>query len=340
MGIIYLVIAVLFVILFFINVIWIGLNFYLWISNGLQYLLHGMNFTEAVYASTYLKWIILADIGWISTALLFALKRKKFKTDPTFHYLTYTPIRNPKICVSIHAYNEEPVIKNVVQDFKNQKNVEVVLVIDNHSTDQTVQIAEKNGAKVITKPSNKGYAHSWYLGLKESLKTDANIIVITDADGTFNAYDIPKMISYLDNCDMVVGTRTVQILNEQGNQLSMFYVWGNIFLAKLLQLKYFSLLHMGVIQLTDVGCSYRCIRREALEKIIDKFTCSDTEELVPAANGSRIALFTTAIAIENNLKVIEIPITFNKRIGLSKYTSTKLKGIMYGIEYLWWIVVS
>ncbi len=329
-----------FVVLFFANIIWAGLNLYLWLINGIQFLLEGRNFAESVYASTYLKWILLADGLWLATVLIFLLKRKNYKTDANLHYLKYNPIKKPKICVSMHAYNEKLAIEQSVKDFINQKNVFQVNVIDNHSTDNTVEIAKRSGANVITKNENKGYAHSWVKGLNEALKTDANIIVLTDADGTFNGYDIDKMIPYLENCDMVIGSRLTQVLSEKGNQNSMFYVWGNKFIASLLQIKYFSLLHMGVLQLTDAGCSYRCIRRESLEKIIDKFTISETDEVIPIANGNRIALFTTSVAIENNLKIVEIPITFKKRIGISKFTNNKWDGLLSGFEFIWFILRS
>ena len=49
-------------------------------------------------------------------------------------------------------------------------------------------------------------------------------MILTESDGTYSGLDISKMIPYLDNCDMVVGTRQVQILNERGNQNSTIYV--------------------------------------------------------------------------------------------------------------------
>ena len=91
--------------------------------------------------------------------------------------------------------------------------------------------------------------------------------------------DIKKMIPYLDNCDMVIGTRMTQVLSEKANQNDTFLVWGNLFIARFFQLKYFNLRHFGVAPLTDVGCSYRCIRRESLEKIIGDFTKRNSDEL-------------------------------------------------------------
>ena len=137
----------------------------------------------------------------------------------------------------MNAYNEEEIIGMTVEDFVKQKHVERVIVIDNHSDDNTVERAKNAGAHVITKNSNKGYAHSWYMGLKEALKTDADIIVITDGDGTYNGYDISKMIPYLENCDMIVGSRMAQVLCEKANQNDTFLVWGNKFLGILFQLK-------------------------------------------------------------------------------------------------------
>lgn len=334
-----LIMAISFIVLFIINLVWFGWNLFLWVTNGLQSLLLEMNFVERVYASIFLKWIILADLTYILIVVISLFVRKSFKTNSSMYYLQYDPINDPRISISLNVYNEEPITHKVVNDFVNQKYVSNVIVIDNHSTDKTVDIAKKCGVRVIVKDFNKGYADSWILGLKESLKTDANIIAIADIDGTYNAYDLSKMISYLDNCDMVMGNRLIQHLTEKENQNTMFYVWGNWFIAKLFQLKFFNLLHRGHIQISDVGCSYRCFRREALEKIIHEFNLSDNQ-ITPEINDTNIILFTNNIAIKNNLKVIEIPITFNRRVGRSKYTTTKRKGLKYGLIMVWYILKS
>ncbi|MGI0010802.1 MAG: glycosyltransferase family 2 protein [Nitrosopumilaceae archaeon] len=340
MGKLYLTLVLTFAILVLIHVVFAAINLYLWATNGLQALLGGMNLVERIYYSVLLKWILLADVIWLLFALIFMLKRKHYKTDPILHYLVHKPILNPVICVIIPTYNEELVIEKVVKEFINRKNVKYVIVIDNHSADHTAEIAEQCGAKVIRKEFNKGYAHSCIVGLKESLKTDANIIVLTECDGTFSGHDLEKMVPYLDNCEMVIGTRQVQVLTEKGNQNSMLHVWGNFFLAKLIQIKYFSLRHMGIVNLTDVGCSYRCIRRDALEKIIEQFTYYyDKKHIDP--DGWLFVVFFTMIGIENDLRIVEVPITFKKRVGISKsQASKKTKGILYGLRFMWYIISS
>lgn len=329
------------IVLFLINFVFASVNFIVWSTEGINAIFQGQNLTERIIYSTYFKWIIIADVTWLILTLIFVFSRKQYKTNSELYYLTDKPITEPKICVIIPAFNEEPVIEKVVNDYINQKNVEDVYVIDNHSSDNTVKIAEACGASVIKKEKNMGYAHSCVMGLKKSLETDANIIVLTEADGTFTGGDLEKMVPYLDNVDMVIGTREIQVLSEKGNQNKMFYVWGNFLLAKLIQLKFFSLQHMGIVSLTDVGCAYRCIRKEALEKIIDQFSNSETGEVLVKPKSGLFALFMTMLGIKNDLRVVEIPITFKKRVGISKTQSDKKsKAILYGLEFFWFILRS
>ena len=329
-------------ILIIIHIIFVGINTFQWAVNGVDFIIKGNTFIEMVYYSSYLKWIGFADIIWLSMLGIFLFNQKRFKTNLNLHYLNYNQIKEPKICVIIPAYNEENNIKQVVTDFIKQKNVKHVIVIDNNSIDNTADIAKKSGATVITKNQNMGYAHSWYIGFKKSLKMkDVNVTVLCDADLTYSAYDLEKMIPYLDNCDMVLGNRLVQVLSQKGNQNSPFLVWGNAFIAKLLQLKYFSIMHLGIVQINDVGCSYRCIRNESLQKIIGDFTYPNSEKLAFGANTVTISMFTIVKAIEHDLKIVEIPITFKKRAGISKTQASKIQfALKYGLQMIWYIMKS
>ena len=325
-------------ILFLTNVVWLVLNLYSWATVGIDIILSGSEagLFENIYYSLYFKWIVFADILWIVSLIIFVLQRKHFKTDPTQHFLKYSPIDSPRICVTIAAYNEQDSIEQTVKDFIKHRHVESVIVVDNNSTDNTASLAEKCGAKVIRQDKNRGFAHSYAIGLKEALKTDTNIIATAEADGTNNAYDLDKMIPYLSNCDMVVGTRQVQIFTQKGNQNSVMHVWGNYLLGKLIQFKYFSLHHFGIINLTDVGCLFRIIKKESLEKLSDQFIDQKTGD---AIGGSAFPLYLTMRSIEKDLRIVEVPLTFNKRIGQSKTRSDeKISGIKYGLIFLKFIL--
>ena len=326
------------VILFIVTISWLIVNMYLWSTEGIIAVTGEENdgLFEDIYYSEYARWIIWADLGWIASLLIFIFRSKHYKTDPEIHYLQFDSISNPKMCVAIPSYNEEETIGQVVTDYKNQKFVESVIVIDNNSSDNTVEIAKQHGATVIKKNENKGFSHSYVLGLKESLKTDANFIVITEADGSFSGGDISKLLPYLENCDMVTGTRQTQILTEKGNQNSRFIVWGNVFLGKLIQLKHFSLHHLGIVNLTDVGCNFRFFRAESLKKIVDELTYPDTDKVKA---GIGVAIHLTMLGIQKDLRIIEIPITFNKRRGKSKIGSNRrIRAIKIGLTFLWLIL--
>ena len=336
MKVLYFILSISFGVLLLANFVWVIFNIYMFLVSGIESIITGQTLIENIYYSVFLRWLILADIVWLIIGLGYVLKRKSYKTDSNLHYLQNSPIKERQICVIMPTFNEESTIKQVVEDFQRQNFVNNVVVIDNKSTDDTVKIAKDCGAKVIEKIENKGYSHSLVLGLKEALKTDANIITITESDGTFNGYDLEKMVPYLNNCDMVIGSRQNQVISEKGNQNSGFFVWANFLLAKLIQIKYLSLDHMGIINLTDVGCIYRVIKRDSLEKIISKLTYPGSDKPV---GGIGIGLYITMLGIEEDLKIIEIPVTFKRRIGKSKLTGAgKKKTINIGLRFLWLIL--
>ena len=321
--------------IFLINLVWALTNLYYFAVDGFHTLFVADTLVENVYFSVYLKWILLLDaIYWIYV-LIFMATRKNYKSDIDLHYLKNYKIEEPKITVVIPAFNEEKAIEKTIKDYKQQEHVNQVLVIDNKSTDNTVDIAEKCGAVVIKKERNLGYGHSTLMGLEEGLKTDSNIIVMTEADCTYEANDMKKFVQYLEHADLVTGTRRNQVLNEKGNQNSRLHNWGNYFLAKLIQFKFINLGHLGT-ELTDVGCGFLAVRKTALSKVIEKLKTHDTQKPVWSV-GMRLYLLLQII--ENDLRLIEIPVSFKKRAGQSKIGSlNKPTAIRIGLLFLWLIL--
>ena len=337
MGLLYIGFVISFIILLITNIVFVLINIYLWVIGDHAIVTSGTNLIEILYYAPYFKWIVLSDVIWLGLGFLFALTRKKYKTDQYF-YLDSKKISNPIITVIIPTYNEENNVEKVIKNFQLEKNVKHVLVIDNNSTDKTVEIAKQCGAIVITKEINKGFGDSCIVGLNEALKTDANIIALTECDGTYSSSDLQKMIPYLDDCEVVLGTRLIQVLIEKENQNGIFNTWGNYFIAKLIQLKYFSIQHMGVVSLTDVGCTFRCIRRDGLEKMIERIT-NDYDKKIDK-NGWLIIPYLNMIAIEKDLKIVEVPITFKKRTGGASKSGAerKSKGLLYGLRFIWFVL--
>jgi hypothetical protein len=134
--------------------------------------------------------------------------------------------------------------------------------------------------------------------------TDTEFVVLCEGDSTFRAYDIEKLLAYAPHADIVNGTRTVEPLRQYLTQLSAFIYYGNLFVGKLLEAK-----HLGLSTITDVGTTYKLCRSSVLPDLL--------ERLNPAVNLEFNAhLLDTALS--EGLVLLECPITFHPRVGLSK----------------------
>lgn len=225
--------------------------------------------------------------------------------------------KKKKVSVIIPAYNEEKSISRVIKDF-SKSYVDEIIVVDNNSTDRTGKLAKEHGAKVV-KETKQGYGFAIQRGLKEA---KGHIIIVTEADLTFKGKDMKKLLVFIEDADIVLGTRTCMELVEEDANMGFFLRFGNIFTAKVLELIY------GNVRLTDVGCTFRAIKRKSLKKIINKFR----------VGGSHFSPEMIIEALKTDLKVIEIPVNYRKRVGAGKITSAgKWKAFKVGLKMLWLI---
>jgi hypothetical protein len=214
------------------------------------------------------------------------------------------PVADRHVVVALTAYNDEQSIGDAVADFRNHPLVRRVIVVDNNSRDKTFDAAIRAGAQVVTE-TKPGYGQCVYRCLQEALAAeDAELIVLCEGDMTFRAKDLEKLLAFVDHADIVNGTRIVEQLRDYSTQLSTFMYYGNFFVGKLLEVK-----HLGHGTFTDVGTTYKIARRRSLERLMPR--------LNPAVNLEFNAHFLDT-ALTNNETVVECPITFHPRIGVSK----------------------
>ena len=230
-------------------------------------------------------------------------------------------MRDAKVCVALTAYNDEASIGDAVTDFVNHPRVAKVIVVSNNSTDRTAEIAGDAGALVFNE-LQAGYGRCVYRCYEEALRCgESDLIVLCEGDRTFRAADIDKLISYSPHTDIVNGTRIVEALRERKTQLTTFMFSGNLFVAKLLEAK-----HLGKGTLTDVGTTYKLIRRDALERLMPS--------LNPSVNLEFNAHFIDT-ALEKGLTFIECPITFHPRVGISKGGNTdNIRALKVGLNMI------
>jgi glycosyltransferase involved in cell wall biosynthesis len=126
------------------------------------------------------------------------------------HYATRASM---KLIIQIPAFNEEAQLPKTLADLPREvpgfERVEW-LVIDDGSTDRTVDAAREHGVDhVVRLTNNKGLAAAFQAGLDACLKLGADVIVNTDADNQYHGGDIPKLVAPIlrGEADMVIGDR-------------------------------------------------------------------------------------------------------------------------------------
>ncbi len=230
-------------------------------------------------------------------------------TEADYHLAQYTTRakRAPDCTVSVvvPAFNEEASIGDVVRDFR--EHVTEVVVVDNSSTDRTAETARAAGARVET-VKLRGYGDTIRHGLDVA---GGDILVVVEADSSFRARDLHKLLEYLKDADMVVGTRTTRELIEQGTNMRGAVRVGNVVVAKLLELLWWR----RRPRFTDVGCTYRALWRETYQRI---------RPLLRGV-GPELSPEMMIAALQARLRIIEVPVSYHRRrAGASKHSANYL----------------
>ncbi len=220
------------------------------------------------------------------------------------------------VSVVIPAYNEEEAISAVIDDVRSAMNETdysyEVLVVDDLSTDNTVQTAKDRKVQLIQRKSNGGSGASRKTGIRHAR---GEVIVMLDADGTYTAADIPGMLKLFPEWDQVNGART----SEKGT-LKFFRVPAKWFIRQLA-------IYLSGVHIPDLNTGLKAFKRDIMLRYLwvipDGFSCVTTMTLAFLCNG---------------YSVTWIPTKYWKRIGKSKfhpikdttrYLATVVRMVMY-----------
>jgi len=194
------------------------------------------------------------------------------------------------LSIIIPVYNEEKVIKQIIENLKKQNLDCEIIVVNDASTDKSKKILENiNGIKLINHEHNKGYGASLKTGIKESKN---EWILIIDADGTYPAESISKIVKHINKYDMVIGARK-KYRPFYGKPAKWFL---NKFASYLTESK-----------VLDLNSGLRMFKKQIV---------LDFWNLFPQRFSFTSTL--TMICLTNNYKVKNIKINYFKRKGKSK----------------------
>ena len=173
------------------------------------------------------------------------------------------------------------------------KTISVVLP-DNNSI---AEIVISSGAKaIICPPHIQLYGEK----LKYAMEiAEEEIIILTEADYSFSSRDVDKLLAYLPEADMVIGTRTTRQLIEQGSTMRGLVRIANAVLGRLLELLWWN----RRARFTDVGCTFRAIWKSSFEAI--------KEDL--SSNGPEFSAEMMIALLNQHQRVIEIPVNYFNR---------------------------
>ncbi|NLD37552.1 MAG: glycosyltransferase family 2 protein [Desulfatiglans sp.] len=219
--------------------------------------------------------------------------------------------KNKKISVIIPALNEEKSISLVINDLPGDI-ADQIIVVDNGSSDNTAQVAQRAGALVL-REEKRGYGAACQRGIKEA--EDSDIIVILDADYS----DYPERVTQLLDpiieldFDMVLGSRTMG--NAEKGSLTIPQRFGNRLATWLIK---------GVtgFRYTDMG-PFRAVKTQKFKELHmkDKNYGWNVEMQIKA--------------VKQGFKIKEVPADYRNRIGESKISGTVSGVIKAGIKIIY-----
>jgi glycosyltransferase involved in cell wall biosynthesis len=231
--------------------------------------------------------------------------------------------RGNRISVVFPTYNERDSIRAAILDFAATGVVDEILVINNNAAPGTsdevslaVQQLPPDGTAVREiHERHQGYGHAIQRGMREA---SGDYIVISEPDGTFLGRDTFKLLAYVDDFDVVYGSRTARMFIWRGANMGALLRWGNWGVAKLMEFLFNS------TNLTDVGCTMRLIRRDALARLADDFTIG----------GSAFGPEMMLLSLLHGMRIIQVPVNYLPRVGESSVTGDLRKAVLLGLSMI------
>jgi glycosyltransferase involved in cell wall biosynthesis len=215
-----------------------------------------------------------------------------------------------RVAVIFPTYNEKDSIRRAILSYFATGLVDEIIVVNNNAAPGTSEEVAGTGAREIFE-SRQGYGNALLCGIDS---TGADLIILSEPDGTFSGHDVIKLLAYSDDVPVVLGTRTSREFIWQGANMGKFLRWGNWAVAKMTELLF------NTTILTDMGCTQRLLSREAVRLIRPHLTIG----------GSHFGPQVLLEVIQHSIPFVEIPMNYRARVGESSVTGSFWKAWKLG----------
>jgi glycosyltransferase involved in cell wall biosynthesis len=257
-----------------------------------------------------------------------------------------------KLIIQIPCFNEEQTLPETLGDLPREiPGIDEVewLVIDDGSTDRTVEVASAGGVEHIVRlTNNRGLAAAFQAGLDACLKLGADVIVNTDADNQYVGADIPKLLAPIleGTADMVVGDRETDQIEHFSPVKKTLQRWGSAVVRR-----------ASDTDVPDTTSGFRAYNREAALQIqvVSKFTYT-LESIIQAGKmlvavdhvpirtnaklrESRLFPSTAAYVRRNGVSIFRIYALYEPlRLFLMAAAVAALVGAVIWARFLWFVL--
>ncbi len=200
-----------------------------------------------------------------------------------------------RISLVMPCDGELPAIEEMLRSARRRARVSELILVARHESPGLLELAHRYDARVIPAPelSPRSFGGLFRAGIAAA---SGDVIALTMDDDSFDLGDLEKLLAYLCDADLVVGTRTTSQLVQQGSNLNRSARVGNWMLAKMVQLLWF---RHGV-HLTDTACTFRAFWRDAWVQL-EPGISSDGPEFAPEM---------IVEALRRRMWVLEVPINY------------------------------
>jgi glycosyltransferase involved in cell wall biosynthesis len=222
-----------------------------------------------------------------------------------------------RVAIIIPARNEEQPLPGVLAEIPAAVR-DLVLVVDNGSSDRTAEVARRAGALVVGEP-RPGYGYACAAGVRAARERGAEVLVFLDADGSFDPGQIPDLLAPVEagQADLVLGSRPAG--GMEPGAMPPHARFGNGLVALLMGLLY-------GLQVTDLG-PFRAIRADLLAGLaMREMTYGwPAEMMVKAAR--------------HGARVVEVPVCYRVRRGGRSKVSGTLRGTVLATYFILFVTM-